>query len=90
MKVRTILSAVGAVVFLSGVVQSTFAQEKGGAQVQLLSKAVELVELKPSAEQCTGSKGGTTVRLKVTSETPVDVGLYFRVLPIGAPAKPIC
>jgi len=71
---------VGALVFLSGVAQSTFAQEKGNGQVKLLSKGVEIVELKPSAEQCISSKGGTTVRLKVISETPVDVGLYYKTL----------
>ena len=80
MKVHTILSAVGALVFLSAVAQSTFAQEKGNGQVKLLSKGVEIFELKSSAEQCTNSKGGTTVRLKVTSETPVDVGLYYKTL----------
>lgn len=80
MEVRTIVLAAGALILSSAVAQSNFTQEKGRGQVQLSSKGVELVELKPSADQCTGSKGGTTVRFKVTSETPVDVGLYYKTL----------
>ena len=61
--------------------QSTFAQattKAGNNQVRLLTNSVEVVEVIPSAEKCATQKG-TSVRLRVTSETPVDVRLYVQV-----------
>ncbi len=59
---------------------AVIAQDQGGKKqavnVKVLSKGVEVVEVTPSAEKCPKPNDATTVRLKVTSETPVDVRLY--------------
>ena len=47
-------------------------------KITIVSQGVELIEVLPNAEKCTNQKG-QTVRLKVTSETPVDVRLYAKV-----------
>ena len=43
--------------------------------MKILASGVELVELTPSAQKC-GNQKGETIRLRVTSENPVDVRLY--------------
>jgi hypothetical protein len=48
---------------------------KKTGNVKLYTNAVEVVDVQPSAEKCAKSKG-TTVRLRVTSESPVDIKLY--------------
>lgn len=45
-------------------------------QVKLYSNAVEVVEVKPEGEKC--GKDATTLRLRVTSDSPVDVRVYFQ------------
>ena len=44
-------------------------------QVKVLATGVELVEITPSAPKC-NKQGGQTIRLKVTSEKPVEGRLY--------------
>jgi hypothetical protein len=48
---------------------------KGSNQVKLNTKAVELVDVLPSADGCP-NKQGTTVKLRVISDTPVDLRRY--------------
>lgn len=54
------------------------ASNKLNKQVQLHTDAVELVEVTPSAAQC-GKQKGTSIRLRVNSESSVDVRLYIHV-----------
>jgi len=52
-------------------------KSKGGNdQVKLYSDAVEVVEVSDKAEKCSSSGGATSLRLRVKSESPVDVRLY--------------
>lgn len=46
-------------------------------RVKIAGSAVELIELRPSAPEC-GQQKGETIRLRVTSETEVDVRLYIQ------------
>jgi hypothetical protein len=46
-------------------------------RVKIAGSAVELIELRPSAPEC-GKQKGETVRLRVTSETQVEVRLYIQ------------
>jgi hypothetical protein len=46
-------------------------------RVKIVGAGVELVEITPSASKCANQKG-ETIRLKVTSETPIDVRLYIQ------------
>jgi predicted ATP-grasp superfamily ATP-dependent carboligase len=46
-------------------------------KVKIVSAGVELVGISPSAEQC-ASKKGQTVRLKIVSQSSVDVRLYIK------------
>jgi len=48
---------------------------KASNQIKLLPNTVEVVGVTTGAEKCAKQKG-TTVRLRVTSETPVDVRRY--------------
>jgi hypothetical protein len=48
---------------------------KKSNNVKLYTNAVEVVDVQPTAEKCAKSKG-TTIRLRVTSESPVDIKLY--------------
>jgi hypothetical protein len=59
--------------------RTAFAQTSGENKVvKILSAGVNLIEVVPSAEKCPNSKG-QTVRLKITSESPIDVRLFVRV-----------
>ena len=86
MRERTGLAVTSAVVIvcLLGITskrQNTVAQgtaRSDNKQVQILGQGVELIEMTPTAEKC-GKQKGTTTRLRVTSETPVDVRLYVQV-----------
>jgi hypothetical protein len=50
--------------------------KSGNDQVKLYSDAVEVVELSDKAEKCSSSGGATFLRLRVKSESPVDVRLH--------------
>jgi hypothetical protein len=52
--------------------------KKGSDQIKVLSKGVEVVEVKPTADKCPKPNDATSLRLKVTSETPVDVLAYVQ------------
>lgn len=45
--------------------------------MKLYSNAVEVVEVSDKAEKCPLSGGATSVRLRVKSESPVDVRLHY-------------
>jgi len=49
--------------------------KKGGNQVKINTPAVELVDVSTSAETCRNNQG-TTIKLRVTSDTPVDIRRY--------------
>jgi hypothetical protein len=58
----------------------TFAQEENASdskRVKIVSSGVELIEITPSAPKC-GKQKGETIRLKVTSETSIDVRLCIQ------------
>jgi hypothetical protein len=48
----------------------------GNNQVKLYSDAVEVVEVSDKTEKCPSSGGATFLRLRVKSESPVDVRLH--------------
>lgn len=48
----------------------------GNDQVKLYSDAVEVVEVSDKVEKCSSSGGATFLRLRVKSESPVDVRLH--------------
>ena len=48
---------------------------KKSNNVKLYTNAVEVVDVQPTAEKCPKSKG-TTIRLRVISESPMDIKLY--------------
>ncbi|HEU0178568.1 MAG TPA: hypothetical protein VFV58_30260 [Blastocatellia bacterium] len=50
--------------------------KSGNDQVKLYSDAVEVVEVSDKAEKCSSSGGATFLRLRVKSESPVDVRLH--------------
>ena len=59
--------------------RDTSAQESGSAgdkHVRIMTDAVEFVSYTKTAEKCKSGKG-ETIRLKVKSESPVDVRLYI-------------
>jgi hypothetical protein len=63
---------------VSALTANTIAQKSPASenkQVKILSNGLELIEVAPTAPQC-GKQKGQTIRLKVTSEAPVDVRLY--------------
>jgi hypothetical protein len=85
MKRHSIPALALTVLFLMALIpaaSASFAQKgneksKGGNnQVKLYSNAVEIVDVKPEGEKC--GKEATTLRLRVVSESPVDVRVHFR------------
>lgn len=60
------------------VVSSETKAFEGLGKVTIVSQGIELIEVTPTAEKCTNKKG-QTVRLRVTSESPVDVRLYAKI-----------
>ena len=59
-------------------VRAQDAKAKSQERVQIHGNEVELVEVKAGAEKCPNQKDSTTVRLKVNSESAVDVRLYVK------------
>jgi hypothetical protein len=59
----------------------TFARGSFGdsnKRVQIVGGGVELIELSASAPKC-GKQKGETIRLRVTSETVIDVRMYVQI-----------
>lgn len=59
------------------VAQNTRAQGGDNKLVKLMTGGVELLEVTPSADKCPKQKG-QTIKLRVTSDSPVDVRLYVQ------------
>lgn len=55
-------------------------------QVKVLPKTLEIIEVSQTAEQCPNKKG-TTVRLRVISESPIDVVRYANLGSLWSPAE---
>jgi hypothetical protein len=47
-------------------------------RVKIVGGGVELVEISPTAPKCSPKQKGETIRLKVISETSIDVRLYIQ------------
>ena len=81
---RLCLGLVATLICVAGInalTSNTLAQKtptNENKQVKILSPGVELIELIPSAPKCPSKQKGETVRLKVTSESPIDVRLYVQ------------
>src|ERR1051326_8327197 len=59
-------------------VQKNGEKSKGGNdQVKLYSDAVEVVEVSNKAEKCPTPGEGTSLKLRVKSEKPVDVRIHY-------------
>ena len=56
-------------------------------QVKLYTDSVEVVELTGSAEKCSQQADGTTAHLRVKSEKPVDVAVFFHIPQTGWTGK---
>jgi hypothetical protein len=79
-RANTLIAGIGLILILSAIVVNTSAApatDDASKRVKIVGGGVELIELTPSAPQC-GKQKGETIRLKVTSETPVDVRLYIQ------------
>lgn len=68
-----VVLSMAVLIVLSGTASADDTGKK--SNVKLYTNAVEVVDVQPTAEKCANSKG-TTIRLRVTSETPVDVKLW--------------
>ena len=51
------------------------AADDASKRVKIISGGVELIEVTPTAPKC-GKQKGETIRLRVTSETAIDVRIY--------------
>lgn len=58
--------------------QISVAADDPSKRVKIVGNGVELIELTPTAEKC-GKQKGETIRLRVTSESPIDVRMYLQV-----------
>ena len=47
-------------------------------RVKIVGAGLELIEVTPTAEKC-GKQKGETIRLRVTSESPIDVRMYMKI-----------
>lgn len=47
-------------------------------RVKIVGAGVELIEVTPTAEKC-GKQKGETIRLRVTSESPIDVRMHMKI-----------
>lgn len=75
---HTVSAGIGALLILIAKVVSSAAAgaaDDPSKRVKIVGGGVELVEITPSAPKC-GKQKGEAIRLKVTSETPIDVRLY--------------
>lgn len=74
-----LLIVVGLIGLFSVSVNAQNDSGKSNKQVKILTKALELIEVTHSASEC-GKQKSTVVRLRVVSESPVDVRVY---VPLG-------
>ena len=67
------------VLLASHSIQWTLAQGNAtdAKRVKIVGGGVELIELAPSAPKC-GKQKGETIRLRVSSETAIDVRMYIQ------------
>jgi hypothetical protein len=59
---------------------TTRAADDPSKRVKIVGGGVEFVEVTPSAEKCGKQKDGEAIRLRVTSEAPIDVRMYMLVV----------
>lgn len=81
MKVNAFVAAVGLLLILSAVgidTRATGASDDASKRVKIVGGGVELIEITPTAEKC-GKQKGETIRLRITSDSPVDVRLYIQI-----------
>jgi hypothetical protein len=73
-------SVAALLILIATVVSSAIASGSDDAskRVKIIGGGVELIEITPSAPKCPSKQKGETIRLKVTSETPIDVRLYIQ------------
>ena len=57
----------------------TRAADNPAKRVKIIGGGVELIDVKPTSDQC-GKQTGEAIRLRVTSESPIDVRMYMKVV----------
>ena len=80
-RVNTLTAGVALLLILSPIIVNTragVAADDPSKRVKIVGGAVELLEVTPTAPKC-GKQKGETIRLRVTSETPIDVRMYMQV-----------
>jgi hypothetical protein len=48
-------------------------------RVKIVGGGLEFVDVKPTTEKCGKQKDGEAIRLRVTSDSPIDVRMYMRI-----------
>lgn len=80
-RLNTLTAGVARLLILSPIVVNTRAEvaaDDPSKRVKIVGGAIELVEVTPTAPK-SGKQKGKTMRLRVTSETPIDVNVYIQV-----------
>lgn len=79
-RANTLVAGVGLLLILSPIAVNTRAlvpADDASKRVKIIGSGVELIELAPTAPKC-GKQKGETIRLRVTSENPIDVRIYLQ------------
>ena len=80
-RANALVASVGLLFVLSPFIVNTravLAANDASKRVKIIGGGVELIEVTPTAPSC-GKQKGETIRLRVTSESPIDVRMYMQV-----------